>query len=141
MQVLDRPSVAWRSASADTRVFDDPPKPVRLEIANGNGTPGAAAHLRRWLAGQGLATQRLSNRKPYVQPTTVIEYRDGHEAQARRLANLLPAQVFIQPAASLRTDLRVVLGHDWQRMAACLRDNDNGCAPGAMQVAKAREGR
>lgn len=131
IQVFDQPSVTWRDAFA-TPVPDDPHKPVRLEITNGNGTPGAAARLRQWLAGHGQATQRLSNRKPYAQPATVIEYRDGHEAQARQLAGMLPMQVLIRPGASLRTDLRVVLGHDWQRMAAALA---------VMRVAEARAGR
>lgn len=131
IQVFDQPSVTWRDAFA-APVPDDPPKPARLEITNGNGTPGAAARLRQWLAGHGQATQRLSNRKPYAQPATVIEYRDGHEAQARQLAGMLPMQVLIRPGASLRTDLRVVLGHDWQRMAAALA---------VMRVAEARAGR
>lgn len=132
IQVFDQPSVTWRDAFAapvPAPVPDDPHKPVRLEITNGNGTPGAAARLRQWLAGHGQATQRLSNRKPYAQPVTVIEYRDSHEAQARQLAGMLPMQVLIRPGASLRTDLRVVLGHDWQRMAAALR---------VMRVAEAR---
>jgi tetratricopeptide (TPR) repeat protein len=135
MRVINQPSVAWRTAGADLPLPEALPVPARLEITNGNGTPGAASRLQRWLVKQGMATQRLSNRKPYTQASTVIEYQEGHEAQARRLANLLPDQVLLRPGAHLRTDLRVLLGRDWQRLAACLEDI--GCPRGVMRVGEA----
>ena len=147
MQVIDRPSVAWRTATPGiaTPTRPDVPAPpfaqqtatalpeMRLEISNGNGVPGAAARLRQWLAGRGLVTRHLSNRKPYVQPATMIEYRHGQEVQAQRLAQLLPAQLATQPRTGLRTDVRVLIGHDWQRIAACLADS--ACADGAVRMA------
>lgn len=143
MQVIDQPSVAWRASAlpdaaasrSDTSAAEAKLQTLQLEISNGNGIPGAAARLRRWLSDHGLPTQRLSNRKPYLQHATVIEYRDGHEGQANQLARLLPTPVTTQPGSGLRTDVRVLLGHDWQRMAACLEGG--ACVAASVRMADA----
>jgi tetratricopeptide (TPR) repeat protein len=135
MQVIDRPTASWSteataaaasSWSSEVQVEDPPaPRPPArpapmLEISNGNGVTGAADRLRRWLADRGIATQRLSNQKPYVQPSTVVQYRGDREDDARRLARTLADGVVVEHSASLRTDLRVLIGRDWQRVTACL---------------------
>ena len=93
---------------------------ARVEISNGNGVPGMAARVGRWLVTrQGVRGVRLSNQKPYAQRETVVQYRVGHVEAAWRLARLLPGTVRAEPApASQRGDLRVVLGRDWTRVAA-----------------------
>src|SRR5690606_8350005 len=100
-----------------------PPDPVgTLEVSNGNGVTGAAARLRRWLAAHDMPTHRLTNQRPFVQRETVVEYRRGHEAAARRLVAVLPLAdrpATVAARAGLRTDVRIVLGHDWARIAAC----------------------
>jgi len=108
---------------------------VRLELSNGNGIPGAAARLKRWLIHEGLAVQRLSNRQPYVQQQTVIQYRTGQQATAQRVAEALrmTAQLDAMPSAGLQPDVRVVLGHDWTRTVACLERR--ACGQSATTVA------
>jgi Flp pilus assembly protein TadD len=94
----------------------------RVEISNGNGIAGMARRVGKWLTTHGIATARLSNQRPYTQQTTVVQYRPGGAEDAERLARAMPgpAHVESRPTPNLRTDLRVVLGHDWVRQAACL---------------------
>jgi len=94
----------------------------QLELSNGNGVTGAAGRLRQWLSNRGVRTSRLTNERPYVQQHTVIQYRSGQEEAAHRVARTLRMTVQPDPApnATLRTDVRVVLGHDWARSASCL---------------------
>ena len=99
-----------------------PVTPFQLELSNGNGITGAAARLKRWLNDDGLAVERLTNHRPYVQQQTVIQYRAGQQDQAQRVARALQmtAQLDATPVAGLRPDVRVILGLDWVRTAACL---------------------
>lgn len=107
---------------------------VRLEISNGNGVPGMASRVGRWLATQGEDDSRLTNQRPFVQQTTVVQYRAGQEAAAQRIARALPAHAVAasEPSPGLRSDVRVVLGHDWVQTAACLEQNS--CRPTATAV-------
>jgi len=104
-----------------------PPKAaMQLELSNGNGIRGAAARLKQWLTGEGLPVDRLSNWRSYDQQQTVIQYRDGQREAALHVARVLrmTAQLAAAPSPRLRTDVRVVLGQDWARTAACLEHND-----------------
>ena len=123
------PIVARRSGSAT--------QTSRLEVSNGNGITGMAARVGHWLAQQGVRTDRLTNQKPFVQRWTVIQYRDGHEQEAQRIARSLPAHATaVMPKQHLgRSDVRVVLGRDWAPTAACLERNT--CQPVAVAVAAA----
>lgn len=87
---------------------------ARLEIANGNGVTGAAARLAGQLRQQGYQRGRLTNLKPYTTSRTLVEYRQGYEAQAQDIARELPVTPVIAHAQGLRpgTDVRVVIGHD-----------------------------
>jgi tetratricopeptide (TPR) repeat protein len=93
-----------------------------LEISNGNGVPGMAARVGRWMASQGLPAPRLSNQLPFAQQHTVVQYRSGQAALAQRVARSLPAAATAQasPTAGLRSDVRVVLGRDWVTAEVCL---------------------
>jgi len=120
-------------ATPATPAADAPPAPKasRLEVSNGNGVTGMAARVGRWLATQGVPTERLSNRQPFAQRHTVVQYRVGREDAALNVARLLPvnAKAESQPTPGLRSDVRVVLGHDWVQVAACLERNT--CRPAA----------
>ena len=100
---------------------------MRLELSNGMGARGMAARLGQWLGLQGLPASRLTNQRPYTQQRTVVEYRAGHEANARSVAQALPTMLgvrFVQ-RAGLASDVRVVLGRDWQSVAGCLAARDH----------------
>jgi len=127
----DRVAAAVRTAVTPAEPIPaavEPIPPVRLELSNGNGVTGAAARMREWLATQGVATRYLTNRQPYNQRHTMIEYRSGNEAAARRMAQLLPFPVETVVASRLRADLRVVLGHDWKQFASCFEAR-GACLP------------
>ena len=108
---------------------------TRLEVSNGNGVAGMAARVGRWLATQGVPTSRLTNARPFVQQATVIQYRDGHEQAALRVARNLPvlARAAPEPTPGLHSDVRVLLGRDWMRSAACLETST--CRPVLAPVA------
>jgi Tfp pilus assembly protein PilF len=113
------PALPARQAAAAT----PPPRLPRLEISNGNGVPGMAAKVGQWLsAHQGMRADRLTNRKPFVQRDTIVQYSEGHADAAARVARALPfaAQAAAAPSKGLSGDVRVVLGRDWTRSAACL---------------------
>ena len=94
----------------------------RLEISNGNGVSGMAARVGKWLATQGLPANRLTNQQKFSQQQTVVQYRNGHEDAALRVARSLPANARAEaaPTQGLRSDVRVVIGRDWIQTAACL---------------------
>ncbi|OIQ92641.1 hypothetical protein GALL_253790 [mine drainage metagenome] len=86
-----------------------------IEVSNGNGETGMAAHVAAELAGAGLPVRRLTNRKPYTHRVSRIVYRAGWRAAALRLRAALPGDVLVEPAhAPLRRDidLRLLLGRD-----------------------------
>ena len=114
-----------------------PERALRLEVSNGNGVAGMAARVGRWLATQGVQTERLTNQQPFRQQQTVIQYRSGHEEAALHVARSLPANAKAQamPTQGLRSDVRVVLGRDWVRTAACL--GPDTCRPTPTTVAAA----
>lgn len=141
LQVIDRPTLpAMQSAHAVLQA--EPPtataptpsattahagehRDAVLEVSNGNGINGMGARVREWLARQGVRTHQLSNQRPYVQEQTLVQYRSGHEEAAQRVARALPGSLQLVPTPSqgLRTDVRLVLGRDWARTAACLERN------------------
>ena len=141
---LTAASVAGTSISkaktANPRVPEMPAireRAMRLEVSNGNGVTGMAARVGRWLATQGVQTDRLTNQHPFGQRQTVIQYRIGHAEAALRVARSLPANAKAEaaPTQGLRSDVRVVIGRDWVQTAACLgRDT---CQPVGTAVAVA----
>lgn len=85
-----------------------------LEVSNGNGVTGMAARVARRLDASGIPVRRLSNSRPFTQPTTRIDYRPGWEAAAQRLRLALPGEVTVTASRTLRADidLRLLLGRD-----------------------------
>jgi hypothetical protein len=105
--------------SQDVQAVAAPPPATRLpagrrvQVANGNGVPGAAARLGQWLGRMGLARAGLANLPPYTAPVTTVQYRAGFEQQARAIAHVLPMSSMLDSTArDLRSDVRIVIGHD-----------------------------
>jgi hypothetical protein len=88
---------------------------VGLEVSNGNGVTGMAYRVARYVHDHANAPMaRLSNLKPYTQPTTEIRYRPGMLEAARAVNHDLPkiVQLVEDPKLAHGTNVRVVLGHD-----------------------------
>jgi hypothetical protein len=86
----------------------------RLEVANGNGVTGMAKRVGTLFVAIGVPKARLTNQKPFVQPSTEVQYRKGYHHQAAALSARLPGRPVTVETADLRagTDVRVVLGKD-----------------------------
>jgi tetratricopeptide (TPR) repeat protein len=110
---------------------------VRLELSNGNGVPGLAARLGRWMARHSVPVQRLTNQRPFLQERTVLQYRDGLQEAAQRIGRSLPmpARIEAAPTEGLHSDVRVVIGRDWIQAARCM---DEGACPRASTVVAER---
>ena len=104
-QVLARPAKAVDEAT---------PTPFGFEVVNGNGATGMARRLAGMLAAIGMPRARLANQKPFEQPLTVIQYREGRRNEALDLSASLPNRPPVLPFGPLRPgiDIRLVLGHD-----------------------------
>lgn len=87
---------------------------VRLEVSNGNGVTGMARRVGSYLKDGGFATSRLTNQGTFAVPLSRVEYREGLEAEAKRVAAAMPREVAIVQNSSLRRDIgmRLVLGRD-----------------------------
>lgn len=87
---------------------------MRIEIANGNGAPGLAKRFRDALATQGLVAARLTNARPFGQPTTRIEFRPGFASAAQNLRAALGGKAVLAPTDRLApsADVRLLLGKD-----------------------------
>ena len=154
LRVIDQPTIAWGQQPAVVAVPEPVLNPVsffpllsvpltfaamgrvgtgqqvsKLEVCNGNGTAGMAASVGRWLAAQGLQASSLTDRRPYTQVQTLVQFRNGHEEAAMRVARSLPGggKALLVPTQGLRADVRVVLGRDWVPTNACLIRN--ACQP------------
>lgn len=94
--------------------------PMRLDVANGDGTPGLARRVGVLLGQRGFPVARFSNERPFGQRTTRILYRPGYARQAEALSKMMDGPVLLAPVQALaaNADLRVVLGSDTQRAMA-----------------------
>ena len=86
----------------------------KLEISNGNGVLGLAKRVAGRLVDAGVRTARLTNQRPFDQPTTEVQYREGYAAAAAALASRLQHPVQVKPKHDLAShiDVRLVLGKD-----------------------------
>ena len=101
---------------------------ANFEVANGNGVTGMAKRVSRALAGKGFPSARLTNQKPFVQPVTMVEYRQGFASEAERLSASLPARPIVKERNNLRdsTDVRLVLGRDVAYNVALVTPDQEG---------------
>ena len=154
LRVIDQPTIAWGQQPAVVAVAEAVFNPVsvfpllpvpltfaamgrvgtgqqvsKLEVSNGNGTAGMAASVGRWLAALGLPASRLTDQRPYTQVQTLVQFRNGHEEAAMRVARSLPGggKALLVPTQGLRADVRVVLGRDSVPTNACLKRD--ACQP------------
>lgn len=90
------------------------PSVARLEISNGNGVRGLAAAWGRTLRSKDLTIIRLSNMRPFAEPSSRIEYRPASAEQAQSLAVRigLPAIEGNTESRKGSPDMRLVLGRD-----------------------------
>lgn len=97
-----------------------PAAPSRLEVANGEGTPGLARRVGTMLGKHGVMVARLSNHRPFGQQATRILYRPGHLDHADAVRKLIEGPVQLVATASMTgyADVRVVLGKDTQQALA-----------------------
>ena len=123
------PPVPAAPTVAATGRIGEVPTLSKLEVSNGNGTAGMAARVGRWLTAQGLRASRLTDQRPYTQVQTLVQFRNGHEEAAMRVALSLPGggKALLVPTQGLRADVRVLLGRDWAPANACLKRDD--CQP------------
>jgi tetratricopeptide (TPR) repeat protein len=86
----------------------------KLEVSNGNGVLGLAKRVAGRLVDAGVRTARLTNQRPFNQPTTEVQYRAGYAAAAAALASKLQHPVHVTPKPDLAShiDVRLVLGKD-----------------------------
>jgi tetratricopeptide (TPR) repeat protein len=126
------------AAAAPARATSHPAM-ARVEVSNGNGVPGMAAGLGRWLATQGIATDRLTNQRPFRQQHTVVQYREGYEGTARMVVKTMAPSVQAEARSMrhLRSDVRIVLGRDIARTLAC-HDVERCLAPSGSVAAASR---
>lgn len=81
-------------------------------IANGNGRTGMAARMRDHLERLGWQIGGLRNADQFDYATTTVAYMAGHEAEARRLAALLPVEATLVEKDDLATDVVLRIGRD-----------------------------
>ncbi|MFO7542627.1 MAG: LytR C-terminal domain-containing protein [Thiobacillus sp.] len=87
-------------------------KSMALEVANGNGVRGMARKMALYLAERGYDTAVTYDLRPFNKSMTRIEYRKGYASQAIQLGDQLPRKVAYVEANGLRSNVRLVLGHD-----------------------------
>lgn len=91
------------------------PLNARLEISNGNGVTGMARAVSAGLRKQGANVARVTNKRPFDSPRTVIICNsESWSEQAKSLARLLPnsPKVVVGSIAHRSVDIRVILGAD-----------------------------
>jgi hypothetical protein len=98
---------AASSSGASGMVNDRP-----LVVANGNGVKGIARKVADYLSGRGYRTTSVYDMRPFNKAVTRIEYRKGYASLAIQLGDQLPGKVAYVESVGLRTDVRLVLGHD-----------------------------
>lgn len=94
---------------------------VRYEVSNGHGRNGLARRIATRLHEDGMAFPRLTNQRPFNEPTTIVQYRSGFREAAEALIARLPFRPSIAaaPSAELGSDVRLLLGRDLSTSVAC----------------------
>ncbi|MDX8406626.1 MAG: LytR C-terminal domain-containing protein [Mariprofundus sp.] len=89
----------------------------KIEVSNGNGSPGNARLLARYLKSHGERVWRITNAKGFNNQQTVIYYRPGSKPEADRIAGDLPATTKLLETSGNYPDIvvRMVIGQDMVR--------------------------
>lgn len=98
----------------------DKPRNFRLEISNGMGLRGAAHRVSAMLSGMGVKPVRLTDKRPFVQKSTQVQYSEGYQQDAMTLAERLGASTMSMSSLHQmrRVHVRVVLGKDIGKVLA-----------------------
>jgi hypothetical protein len=122
--VMPSPIASLAKAARKT-VPSQGPTPAGIEVVNGNGITGMARQVASTLRAKGIDVARLTNRKPFNQQSTEIEYRDGFEISAREVSAKLPRPATLVESTKLRTGIsvRLVLGKDASKEFALFNDS------------------
>jgi hypothetical protein len=113
---------------------------VRLEISNGNGVRGLAAAWARSLRSDELALVRLSNIRPFAEPSSRIEYRAENAEQAQRLAGRIGVPA-VEGNTQIRRgspDMRLVLGLDLRTAVAEIKKPPTGSGRRSYSMTESR---
>lgn len=90
--------------------------PVRVEILNGNGTPGAAETAASVLRAMNFDVVFYGNADSFDHEETRVLDRSGRAGAARAVADSLGvSEVVDRPEPELYLDATVILGEDWRR--------------------------
>ena len=102
------------------------PQRFHLEVSNGNGVNGLARRVAEHFKGTGLPRIRLTNQRPFNQPASEIQYRQGYAVEAAALRSRLQERVLVVKSErlSLNTDVRLVLGRDYRTDTALFMHHD-----------------
>ena len=86
----------------------------KIEVSNGNGTPGNANLFAIYLKGEGERVWRITNADSFSYAQSVIFYRPGNKLAAQRLANKLPVEVELHESEKNYPGIaaRLILGQE-----------------------------
>jgi hypothetical protein len=87
----------------------------RVEVSNGNGAGGLARRVAETLRPNGIEKARLTNRKPFGEVTSHVEYIVGAERAAEQIAAGLGVALPVAqvPTLDRGIQVKVVLGRDF----------------------------
>lgn len=105
------------------------PADVRVQVLNGSGITGQAAQAAEGLRGAGFDVAETGDAGTFGQPTTIVRYAAGKEAEAAVVARWLAAPPGLEASAEVAgVDVVVVTGTDYDGVLAEPRPAD-GDAP------------
>jgi hypothetical protein len=106
--------LAWMKATT--------PNPT-LEVTGAPGSDASAKQVSAWLQKQGVTVNRVAMQRGSPPTQSVLHYQAGNREDAMRVARALPVKVPVVWAGgvAMTHDIRLTLGSDWQRQAACLQ--------------------
>jgi hypothetical protein len=90
--------------------------PVRIEVVNGSGEPGAAAKLASYLREGGFNVVLVGSGDRYDYVRTLVVDRTGNERAAQAVADYLGPVQRVRQRARSEADVTVVVGRDRGRV-------------------------
>lgn len=117
-------SIAWRwwgpGREPGPRHAPEAPEfagaPVRVEVVNGSGEPGAAAKLASYLREGGFNVVLVGSGDRYDYVRTLVVDRTGNERAAAEVAAYLGPVQRVRQRARSEADVTVVVGRDRSRV-------------------------
>jgi hypothetical protein len=108
-EFLNPASPAGKSATpTSTTTATMSPSKVTLSVQNGSGVAGQAGQASTGLKALGFTVSGISNAVTFSHTTSVVEYRAGHEADAKAVAARVDGAVITEQVSTL-ADGNVVL--------------------------------